>query len=107
MPSGGYPVRRRIEVFFNEAMLIEAAKIFRWMSHHLVLGPELAVISSGQMDDDPARPKDPFITAALCETVALVSRTSLRVAREASRAVEPYWLDVGSPEELWLLFDND
>lgn len=67
----------------------------------------LRLLSIDRDQRDAMTDVDPFIGAALCEAVALVSRTSLRVAREAAMAVDPYWLDVESPEQLWLLFDNE
>jgi hypothetical protein len=86
-------------------MLIQAAKLLRWLGNRGVLRAELESIDRDQRDT--FRTVDPFLGAALCEAISLVSRTSLRVAREAARVVDPYWLDVETPEELWLLFDND
>jgi hypothetical protein len=79
--------------------------VLRKLSWPHVLRRRLLSIDRDQRDT--TLDVDPFIGAALCEAIALVSRTSLRVAREAAMAVDPYWLDIESPEQLWLLFDNE
>lgn len=85
-------------------MIMAVAKEFR----RLIRYPQLtAALREIGMDEEIShRGIDPFIQAALVEVVSFVQRQSLRVAREAARAVEPYSLDVLTDEDVWLLFDN-
>jgi hypothetical protein len=84
-------------------MVIQAAKLFRQLVNYRNITACLRRIGIDEKMDDGKW--DPYLQAAVLEIVALVCRNNLRVARESARAVEPYWLDVQTQEDFFLLFD--
>ena len=88
--------RGLIDVFQNEALIYEAAAIFRRLSH-----PATLTVALRDIDDI-----DEFLQAALYETISFVVRREVGLAREALAALDGPYLDLRHPEDLALLFDN-
>lgn len=49
---------------------------------------------------------DPFLAAAIFETVSFVVRKEVRLAREAAQLLDPTWIELETEGDLLLLFDK-
>lgn len=93
-------LRRRIEIFTNEAMIIAAAKIFKSLGD----GHSLGITIKRLGGDNPRY--DEHIQAALYEIIAFVARRHLKLAKEAIFVLDDVWIDIESAEDFELLFDS-
>lgn len=99
------PNRRRIDVFLNEALITELSEEFKRISYYHELPKYLEQIGA-----EPSRKKTPkideFLEAALLETICLIFRRDLKIAREALSFLDETWINIEDAADLALLFDN-
>jgi hypothetical protein len=49
---------------------------------------------------------DIYMEAAIYEVVAFLARRDAKRAREAAMALDPFWVDLETPEDFLLVFDK-
>jgi len=103
--SAGLPAGRRIEVFLNEAMIVEVAHHFRRLCNRSHLNKMVSTMGADEFDA-PVPESDPLIEAALFETIAFLARRDIRRGREAADLLDSTWLDFDTEGDYLLVFDN-
>lgn len=104
MPSAVSLARRRIEAFFNEAMIHEMADTFKALSNSSRLRKWVRAF-----DRDVSTlhwEHCYFIEAALYEIIAFIARRDARIARTAALMLDPHWIELEEPEDYLLVFDK-
>jgi hypothetical protein len=85
-------------------MLKEVARIFKRLSNKSHLKKW---ISSFDRDVTTiAWEHDIYTEAAIYEVVAFIARRDARIARSAAMLLDPFWIELETPEDYLLVFDK-